>query len=103
MAYLASSVFCILSLGGLSSQATSRLGNAFGILGVGTGIVATLGYVVFRICVVLPILIYFHHSILHVPAAVFGQIALVTSAGAGIGAYIARRMAITGITHKLFI
>ncbi len=37
-AYLASSVFCILSIGGLSSQTTARLGNALGILGVGTGI-----------------------------------------------------------------
>lgn len=35
--------------------------------------------------------------ILHVPAAVFGQIALVTTAGASIGAYIAKKMAITGI------
>jgi len=78
MAYLASSVFCILSLGGLSSQSTSRVGNALGILGVGTGIVATLG-------------------ILHVPAAVFAQIALVSTAGAGIGAYIARKMAITDL------
>jgi NAD(P) transhydrogenase len=78
MAYLASSVFCILSLGGLSSQATSRVGNALGILGVGTGIVATLG-------------------ILHVPAAVFGQIALVTTSGAAIGAYISRKMAITDL------
>lgn len=78
MAYLASSVFCILSLGGLSSQATSRVGNALGILGVGTGIVATLG-------------------ILHVPALVYGQIAIVTTAGAAIGAYIAKRMAITDL------
>lgn len=80
MAYLASSVFCILSLGGLSSQSTSRLGNTLGMLGVGTGIVATLG-------------------ILHVPAAVFGQIALVGGAGAALGAYISKKVAITGMNH----
>lgn len=78
MAYLASSVFCILSLGGLSSQSTSRLGNSLGMLGVGTGIVATLG-------------------VLHVPAAVYGQIALVGTAGAALGAYISKRMAITDL------
>lgn len=78
MAYLASSVFCILSLGGLSSQSTSRFGNTLGILGVGTGVVATLG-------------------ILHVPAAVFGQIAVVMGAGAALGAYISRKVAITDL------
>lgn len=44
MAYLASSVLCILSLGGLAKQSTARIGNSFGCLGVGLGIAATLGY-----------------------------------------------------------
>ena len=47
------------------------------MLGVGTGIVATLG-------------------ILHVPASVFFQIAAVTAAGGAIGTVISRKMAITG-------
>lgn len=43
MAYLAASVACILSLGGLSHQKTAGIGNALGMLGVGIGTLATLG------------------------------------------------------------
>jgi NAD(P) transhydrogenase len=40
--YLASSVLCILSLSGLAAQATARRGNLLGIIGVGTGVLASL-------------------------------------------------------------
>ncbi|KAI5461740.1 NAD(P) transhydrogenase beta subunit-domain-containing protein [Mariannaea sp. PMI_226] len=40
--YLVSSVLCIGSLSGLASQATARIGNMLGILGVGTGVLASL-------------------------------------------------------------
>merc|ERR1711899_726643 len=43
MAYLASGLCCIGALGGLSAQPTARLGNALGIIGVSSGIAATLG------------------------------------------------------------
>merc|ERR1719495_816207 len=43
MAYLASGLCCIGALGGLSAQPTARLGNALGMIGVSTGIAATLG------------------------------------------------------------
>merc|ERR1712168_647882 len=43
MAYLTSGLCCIGALGGLSAQPTARLGNALGIIGVSTGIAATLG------------------------------------------------------------
>ena len=43
LAYLASSLCCVGALGGLSSQPTARLGNALGMIGVSTGLVATLG------------------------------------------------------------
>merc|ERR1711988_1587296 len=43
MAYLASGLSCIGALGGLSSQPTARLGNSLGIIGVSSGIAATLG------------------------------------------------------------
>merc|ERR1719481_1853780 len=43
MAYLASSLCCVGALAGLSSQPTARLGNALGIIGVSSGIAATLG------------------------------------------------------------
>merc|ERR1712212_1301708 len=45
MAYLASSLCCIGALGGLSAQPTARLGNALGMIGVSTGIAATLGLI----------------------------------------------------------
>lgn len=40
--YLVSSVLCISSLSGLASQATARQGNLLGILGVSSGILASL-------------------------------------------------------------
>ncbi|GAB0133689.1 hypothetical protein EsDP_00002089 [Epichloe bromicola] len=40
--YLISTVLCIGSLSGLSSQATARMGNMLGILGVGSGVLASL-------------------------------------------------------------
>ncbi|KAI1865363.1 uncharacterized protein JN550_008411 [Neoarthrinium moseri] len=40
--YLVSSVLCISSLSGLASQATARMGNLLGILGVSSGILASL-------------------------------------------------------------
>lgn len=40
--YLASSVLCIGSISGLASQTTARLGNMLGMLGVGTGVLASL-------------------------------------------------------------
>lgn len=43
LAYLASSLCCVGALGGLSTQPTARLGNALGMIGVSTGLAATLG------------------------------------------------------------
>merc|ERR1712209_291545 len=43
MAYLTSGLCCIGALGGLSAQPTARLGNSLGIIGVSSGIAATLG------------------------------------------------------------
>lgn len=40
--YLVSSVLCIGSLSGLASQATARMGNMLGMLGVGSGVLASL-------------------------------------------------------------
>jgi H+-translocating NAD(P) transhydrogenase len=45
--YLASSVLCIGSLSGLGSQLTARQGNMLGILGVSSGILASLAAVGF--------------------------------------------------------
>merc|ERR1719452_377423 len=43
MGYLASGLCCIGALGGLSAQPTARLGNSLGMIGVTTGIAATIG------------------------------------------------------------
>ncbi|EPT06057.1 NAD transhydrogenase [Fomitopsis schrenkii] len=47
--YLTSSVLCISSLSGLASQATARQGNILGMLGVGSGILASLAAVGFPV------------------------------------------------------
>ena len=43
MAYLGSGLACIGAIQGLANQKTARLGNALGIIGVSTGLFATLG------------------------------------------------------------
>ncbi|CAI5792863.1 (P) transhydrogenase, mitochondrial-like [Podarcis lilfordi] len=43
MMYLGSGLCCVGALAGLSSQSTSRLGNALGMIGVAGGIAATFG------------------------------------------------------------
>ena len=45
--YLVSSVLCMTSLSGLASQTTARRGNILGILGVFSGILASLAAVGF--------------------------------------------------------
>jgi NAD(P) transhydrogenase len=45
--YLTSSLLCIGSLSGLASQSTARQGNILGVLGVSSGILASLGAVGF--------------------------------------------------------
>ena len=43
MAYLGAGLCCIGAIQGLANQKTARLGNAIGIIGVSTGLFATLG------------------------------------------------------------
>ena len=45
MAYLASSGLCIGAIACLANQKTARTGNALGLMGVGGGLVATLGLI----------------------------------------------------------
>lgn len=40
--YLASTLLCMGSLSGLASQSTARMGNMLGMLGVGSGVLASL-------------------------------------------------------------
>ncbi|KAF9053787.1 NAD(P) transhydrogenase [Hymenopellis radicata] len=80
--YLASSVLCIGSLSGLGSQATARQGNALGILGVSSGILASLAAVGF-------------------PPAVLVQFAGVASIGGLIGTLIGRRITATELPQMV--
>ncbi len=77
--YLASGVLFILALRGLSSPATSRQGNLFGMIGMGIAMLTTLA--------VAP------------PAGVSGWLllALGLAIGGGFGAVLARRIAMTAM------
>lgn len=70
------------SLSGLGSQATARQGNALGMLGVGTGILASLAAVGF-------------------PAEVLVQFAGVAAVGGGIGSIIGKRVTATELPQMV--
>jgi len=80
--YLASSVLCIGSLTGLASQATARQGNALGMLGVGSGILASLAAVGF-------------------PAPILAQFAGVAGIGGLIGTIVGRRVTATELPQMV--
>ncbi|KAG6814476.1 hypothetical protein H0H92_000001 [Tricholoma furcatifolium] len=80
--YLTSSLLCIGSLSGLASQVTARQGNALGILGVSSGILASLAAVGF-------------------PPAVIAQFAGVAGIGGAIGAIIGRRVTATELPQTV--
>ncbi|KAI1795891.1 PNTB-domain-containing protein [Ganoderma leucocontextum] len=71
--YLASSVLCITSISSLGAQSTARQGNVLGMLGVGSGILASLAAVGF-------------------PPEVLAQFAAVAALGGGVGTIIGRRI-----------
>ena len=76
MGGLGASLLCIGAINGLSSQTTSRMGNMLGMIGVGTGIVATLNGV-------------------SVSAPVMTQMMGALAIGGGIGGIISQRVGIT--------
>merc|ERR1712012_52121 len=78
MAYLGSSLCCVGALAGLSSQPTARLGNALDIIGVSSGIAATLG-------------------LLQPNPEVLTQMAGAAGAGAVLGTTIAKKIEITDL------
>ncbi|KAG0648267.1 Pyridine nucleotide transhydrogenase [Hyphodiscus hymeniophilus] len=80
--YLVSSVLCIGSLSGLASQATARQGNVLGILGVSSGILASLGAVGF-------------------PPEVLIQFAGVAGVGSILGLLIGRRTTATDLPQTV--
>merc|ERR1711990_160175 len=78
MAYLASGLACIGALGGLSAQPTARLGNALGMIGVSSGVAATLG-------------------LLQPNPEVLTQMAVCAGAGGLLGTGIAKKIEITDL------
>ncbi|RWG06395.1 NAD(P)(+) transhydrogenase (Re/Si-specific) subunit beta [Mesorhizobium sp.] len=76
--YLVSGILFILALRGLSHPTTSRQGNLYGMIGMGIAIATTLA-------LALP------------SAGRFGLIVLELAIGGGVGAYVARRIAMTSM------
>ncbi|RDB21183.1 NAD(P) transhydrogenase, mitochondrial [Hypsizygus marmoreus] len=80
--YLTSSLLCIGSLSGLASQTTARQGNALGILGVSSGILASMAAVGF-------------------PPEVIAQFAGVAGIGGLVGTLIGRRVTATELPQTV--
>ncbi|RYZ01636.1 MAG: NAD(P)(+) transhydrogenase (Re/Si-specific) subunit beta [Myxococcales bacterium] len=81
VSYLVAGVLFILSLGGLSTQTTARRGNGFGIFGMLLAIAVTaLGHV-----------------------SSFGLLAAAVAVGAGIGALLASRVAMTSMPELVAV
>ncbi len=76
VAYIVSSTLFILSLRGLSSQVTARRGNAYGLIGMGVAIVATL---------------------MHSEVNAYANLLIALVVGSGIGALMAARVAMTAM------
>jgi H+-translocating NAD(P) transhydrogenase len=80
--YLVSSVLCISSIQGLSSQTTARQGNILGMLGVGSGVLASLAAVGF-------------------PTDVLMQFGALAAVGGIVGASIGRRITPTDLPQTV--
>ncbi|KAJ5597037.1 hypothetical protein N7450_003495 [Penicillium hetheringtonii] len=80
--YLVSSILCMSSISALASQATARRGNIFGILGVVSGILASLAAVGFD-------------------TETLTQFAAVAGTGAVVGGLIGRRITPTGLPQTV--
>ena len=78
LSYLVAAVLFILALRGLSSPATSRQGNRFGMAGMAIAVIATL----------------LHHGM---SGTGYGLILLGIVIGGGIGAFVARRIQMTAL------
>ena len=80
--YLVSGVLFIMALRGLSHPTTSRKGNMYGMVGMAIAIVTTL-------------------ALAKPSASGFGLIVLGLAIGGGVGAYIARRIAMTAMPQLI--
>lgn len=78
MLYLGSSLCCIGAIGGLATQSTARTGNALGIIGISSGIAATVG-------------------VINPSTEVLTQMGATMAVGGTIGALVANRIAVTDL------
>ena len=81
-AYLAASGLCIAAIACLSNQSSARVGNTLGLIGVGTGLAATIGGI-------------------DADPATLTQIMGSLGLGGAIGASIAKKMAITDLPQMV--
>jgi len=84
VAFLGASLCCISSIAGLATQQTARIGNALGIMGVSTGVVATLGLIGSGLS-----------------AGLFAQIVGALGAGGAVGLYIGNRVRVTELPQTV--
>lgn len=82
MGYIAASLACIGGITGLASQATSRIGNALGIIGITTGVVTAL-------------------CSLNFPAPLLTQALCLLGAGGAAGFYLGKRVEVTQLPQTV--
>lgn len=80
--YLASSACCIGAIACLSQQSTARVGNALGMVGVSSGIAATMG-------------------IMPASGPLFTQMFGLLGSGAALGIYLAKKMKVTELPQMV--
>ncbi|OAF71593.1 hypothetical protein A3Q56_00629 [Intoshia linei] len=82
MVYLASALSCIGAINGLSSQKTARSGNALGLIGVSSGLMATM-------------------ALVQPSAALLTQMLSIIGAGGFIGSFFANRLNVTNLPQMV--
>ena len=91
LAWLAASVLFILSLKGLSSQATARQGNVWGVVGMSMAVLATIAALVFS------------REQAGVSGSALGLLGLVIAIGCAVGALLASRVAMTAMPELVAV
>ena len=82
MGYLAASLCCIGGISGLASQATARVGNALGLIGISTGVVTAL-------------------CSLNFPAPLLTQALLLLGMGGAAGLVLGKKVAVTELPQTV--
>ena len=94
VAYIASAILFIFSLGGLSNQETARKGNVYGILGMLIAVLATAGFVSG---------VFDGESPVTLDSSGYGVLAGAIGVGALIGGVLAARVAMTSMPELVAV